>query len=220
MRSWRLPPAGRPRAVPPGPRWSCMLRWMRRSISRRVGGGLDHAQAASGAGVTEPGALISAEALSRLLCDAELRTVVEDGAGTVIGLGRRSRGVPARILRQLRRRDRGCSFPNCEHRRFTNAHPLVHIRRLSPAPVHSGQAHPMVASRRDHRPGQPGASVHVPSQARARARLGAHPRCRRRRGPLVPARRHEVPGWAGCGVRRYAWSFIDGAGGAVRPSPS
>jgi hypothetical protein len=29
------------------------------------------------------------------------------------------------MLRQLRWRDRGCSFPNCEHRRFTDAH---HIR--------------------------------------------------------------------------------------------
>jgi hypothetical protein len=30
------------------------------------------------------------------------------------------------MLRQLRYRDRDCRFPRCPHRRFTNAHHIVH----------------------------------------------------------------------------------------------
>lgn len=73
----------------------------------------------------EGGPVIHPETVRRLLCDARVQTVVEDGAGTVVGLGRLSREPSASMLRQLRYRDRGCRFPGCGARGFTQAH---HIR--------------------------------------------------------------------------------------------
>jgi hypothetical protein len=63
--------------------------------------------------------------VERLLCTASVQTVVEDDRGNVVQLGERSRLAPAWMERQVRYRDRGCMFPGCGARRFTEAH---HIR--------------------------------------------------------------------------------------------
>ncbi len=43
-----------------------------------------------------------------------------------LGDGRVSRTAPGWILRQLRHRDRGCTFPGCELRWFLQAHHVRH----------------------------------------------------------------------------------------------
>jgi hypothetical protein len=89
-----------------------------------------HAQLAglergSGGCELEDGPVIAPETVRRLLCDARIQAVLEDAAGRVVGLGRTSREPPAWMVRQVRYRDRGCRFPGCGARRFTEAH---HIR--------------------------------------------------------------------------------------------
>jgi hypothetical protein len=73
----------------------------------------------------EDGPVIHPETVRRLLCNARTQTVVEDAEGTVVGLGRMTREPSPWMIRQIRYRDRGCRFPGCGARRFTEAH---HIR--------------------------------------------------------------------------------------------
>lgn len=63
--------------------------------------------------------------VQRMLCNARVQSVLEDGSGNVIRLGRMRREPSAWMLRQVRYRDRGCRFPGCGARAFTEAH---HIR--------------------------------------------------------------------------------------------
>jgi Domain of unknown function (DUF222) len=72
----------------------------------------------------EGGPVIHPQSVRRLLCNARVQTVVEDQDGTVLGVGRLSRQVPAWMVRQVRHRDRECRFPGCGARRFTEAHHL------------------------------------------------------------------------------------------------
>jgi hypothetical protein len=74
---------------------------------------------------TEGGAILHVETVRRLLCNATIQPVVEAADGSVVGLGRASREPSAWMMRQLRHRDRTCTFPGCGNRRFTHAH---HIR--------------------------------------------------------------------------------------------
>jgi hypothetical protein len=73
----------------------------------------------------EDGPAVHPMVVERLLCTASVQTVVEDDRGNVVQLGERSRLAPAWMERQVRYRDRGCTFPGCGTRRFTEAH---HIR--------------------------------------------------------------------------------------------
>ncbi|MFN2490348.1 MAG: DUF222 domain-containing protein [Actinomycetota bacterium] len=74
----------------------------------------------------EGGPVIHPETARRLLCDGREETVVYDGGGHALGIGRASRTVPPWLLRQLRQRDGGCTFPGCESRRWLNAHHVRH----------------------------------------------------------------------------------------------
>ncbi len=74
---------------------------------------------------TEDGAVVPPQALRRLLCTARTQTVLEDRAGDAVGLGRMTREPSAWMIRQVRYRDRGCRFPGCGARAFTEAH---HVR--------------------------------------------------------------------------------------------
>jgi hypothetical protein len=63
----------------------------------------------------------------RLSCDASLVTVLEDDAGKVLNIGRRSRIVPPHIQRALDTRDEGqCRYPGCQCRQYTDAHHVKH----------------------------------------------------------------------------------------------
>ena len=75
--------------------------------------------------VTEDGAILHVDVVRRLLCNARIRTEVEAADGSVIGLGRTAREPSTWMMRQLRHRDRTCTFPGCGNRRFAHAH---HIR--------------------------------------------------------------------------------------------
>ena len=73
----------------------------------------------------EEGPAIHPEAARRLLCTARVQTVIEDGSRQPLGVGRMSREPSAWMLRQLRYRDHGCTFPGCGSRLFTHAHHVV-----------------------------------------------------------------------------------------------
>jgi len=77
----------------------------------------------------EGGPVIHPETARRLSCDARLQVVLEDAAGDAVGIGRMSRSAPAWLLRQLRYRDRACTFPGCESKRFLHAHHIEHWAR-------------------------------------------------------------------------------------------
>lgn len=62
----------------------------------------------------------------RLACDASLVTVLEDGKGNVLNIGRRSRTVPPAMARALKVRDGCCRFPGCCESRYVDAHHIQH----------------------------------------------------------------------------------------------
>jgi hypothetical protein len=74
----------------------------------------------------EDGPALHPAVARRLACDAEVVALVEDRAGTPLGVGRRTRAVPAGLRRALRARDRGCRFPGCPEQRLVEAHHIVH----------------------------------------------------------------------------------------------
>lgn len=89
-----------------------------------------HAQAealvSDGGCEIEGGPVINAETARRLSCDARLQVVEHDESGKAIGIGRTSRTVPAWLARELRHRDRCCTFPGCGSTRFLHAHHIEH----------------------------------------------------------------------------------------------
>jgi hypothetical protein len=80
----------------------------------------------------EGGGVAHPETARRLLCNARIQGVVEDGAGQPVRLGRMTREPSAWMLRQLRYRDSECTFPGCGERRFTQAHHIVWWERGGP----------------------------------------------------------------------------------------
>lgn len=73
----------------------------------------------------EQGPALAPTVVERLVCNARMQTVLEDARGEVIRVGRLRREPPSWMLRQLRYRDRGCVFPGCGTRSFTEAHHVV-----------------------------------------------------------------------------------------------
>lgn len=69
---------------------------------------------------------LSPRTARRLGCDASLVTVLEDGGGQVLNVGRRSRIVPAHIRRALLERDGVCQYPGCHESRYVDAHHIQH----------------------------------------------------------------------------------------------
>ncbi len=72
------------------------------------------------------GPSIAAQTARRLSCDASLVTLVEDDAGQVLDVGRKTRSIPPAIRRALRSRDSGCRFPGCSHTLFLDGHHIRH----------------------------------------------------------------------------------------------
>jgi hypothetical protein len=66
------------------------------------------------------------DTVKRLSCDGSLITVLEDERGTPLDVGRKHRTVSTPLKRALYARDRGCSFPGCERKRYLDAHHLTH----------------------------------------------------------------------------------------------
>jgi hypothetical protein len=78
-----------------------------------------------GACLLEDGPAIAPETAKRLACDASVRRVGEQD-GVVLDLGRRRRTTPPSLRRALQLRDRGCRYPGCTNRLFTDAHHVQH----------------------------------------------------------------------------------------------
>jgi hypothetical protein len=77
------------------------------------------------------GPVIANETARRLSCDAVVECVVTDHR-RVLGIGRRSRLIPAWLRRQLWFRDGGCRFPGCPERHFVHGHHRQHWSRGGP----------------------------------------------------------------------------------------
>ncbi|MGD8495724.1 MAG: DUF222 domain-containing protein [Gemmatimonadales bacterium] len=71
------------------------------------------------------GTRLSAETARRLACDCGVVRVEHDPDGEIVGVGSRTRSLPASLRRALETRDRGCRFPGCGLR-FTDGHHIVH----------------------------------------------------------------------------------------------
>ena len=74
----------------------------------------------------ESGPRVSAETSRRIACDASKVTLMTDGAGEPLSIGRKSRSIPPSIRRALRIRDKGCRFPGCTRSRFVDGHHIQH----------------------------------------------------------------------------------------------
>ena len=77
----------------------------------------------------DEGPAIPAETARRLACDASLVRVVENSAGEILDVGRKTRTLPPAIRRALKFRDTCCRFPGCTHQRFVDAHHIQHWAR-------------------------------------------------------------------------------------------
>jgi hypothetical protein len=80
----------------------------------------------------EGGGVLHPETARRLCCDSRLQVVLTEEDGNALGIGRLSRTVPPYLMRQVRMRDGGCTFPGCEARSFLYAHHIVHWIRGGP----------------------------------------------------------------------------------------
>jgi hypothetical protein len=64
--------------------------------------------------------------LERLTCDGSVVCVVDDTNGTPLDVGRKQRTVSTPLKRAVFARDRVCTFPGCERKRYLDAHHLEH----------------------------------------------------------------------------------------------
>ena len=69
--------------------------------------------------------VVAPETAQRIVCDASVRRARER-EGVILDHGRRKRTVPPTLRRALRLRDRGCRYPGCTNRLFTDAHHVQH----------------------------------------------------------------------------------------------
>ena len=170
-----------------------------------------HISADALAGHTDLGDGLSAEISRRLLCDAGVVPVLEDGAGRIIDVGRKTRTIPPALRRALRARDRGCRFPGCTHTRFVDAHHVEHW--LDGGETNLGNT--LLLCRHHHRAihehgftvgregeavvfRNPAGAILAPSGPRPALRADAFDLLRRRvdpAGALTPAT--NAPGWDG-----------------------
>jgi len=74
----------------------------------------------------EDGPSLPAETARRLACDSSVVSIVENGDGEPLNIGRKSRTIPPAIRRALSARDRGCRFPGCPNTRYVDAHHVQH----------------------------------------------------------------------------------------------
>jgi hypothetical protein len=74
----------------------------------------------------EDGPAIAAETARRVACDASVVSIVENEKGEPLSVGRKTRTIPPALQRALNARDKGCRFPGCTHKKYTNAHHIQH----------------------------------------------------------------------------------------------
>jgi hypothetical protein len=86
---------------------------------------LDVLEQGEGGCEIEGGGIAPVQTAGRLLCHARVQALLEDENTQPVRVGRLRRDPPGWMVRQLRYRDRECSFPGCGARRFTQAHHVV-----------------------------------------------------------------------------------------------
>ena len=77
----------------------------------------------------EDGPAVAAETARRLACDASVIAIVEDAKGEPLNVGCKTRSIPPALQRALNARDKGCRFPGCTHKKYTDAHHIKHWAR-------------------------------------------------------------------------------------------
>ncbi len=88
---------------------------------------VDDLHRVSGFATTETGELLSASAVRRLCCDAEVIPAVLGSESEVLDVGRLQRFVTAAIWKALVARDQHCRFPHCTRPPLmTHAHHIEH----------------------------------------------------------------------------------------------
>jgi hypothetical protein len=80
----------------------------------------------------ENGPVIHAETARRMSCDGRIEFVLHNELGEAVGIGRVDRNPPAWLRRQVRKRDRGCTFPGCGSKRFLHHHHIQHWTKGGP----------------------------------------------------------------------------------------
>jgi hypothetical protein len=85
----------------------------------------------------EGGGITGAETARRLACDGRIEFARHDCNGRTVGVDRASRTPPPWLVRQLRRRDRGCTFPGCDARWFLQSHHIRHWGKGGPTDLHN-----------------------------------------------------------------------------------
>jgi Domain of unknown function (DUF222)/HNH endonuclease len=86
-----------------------------------------------GLGITATGEHLSAAAVRRISCDADLTAIRLDANGVPLSMGRTRRIVSPQQWLALVIRDRGCVFPNCDRPApWTQAHHIVHWSQGGP----------------------------------------------------------------------------------------
>jgi Domain of unknown function (DUF222) len=80
----------------------------------------------TGSDETECGYIMHRSITEKLMCDGRLQHVLTDSEGNPLGIGYESRNIPRWLKRQVKHRDKHCTFPGCHHRYFVDAHHVVH----------------------------------------------------------------------------------------------
>jgi hypothetical protein len=86
-----------------------------------------------GLGITATGEHISAAAVRRISCDADITAIRLDTNGVPLSMGRTRRAVSPQQWHALVVRDRGCVFPNCDRpAAWTQTHHITHWSQGGP----------------------------------------------------------------------------------------
>ena len=91
-----------------------------------MAGGSGCCTVAGGDGLADTPTAVPVTSARRILCDAAMESLLDDGNGNEMRLGRRSRVVRGRLRRAVRLRDGGCRFPGCSRRGWLDAHHIIH----------------------------------------------------------------------------------------------
>jgi hypothetical protein len=74
----------------------------------------------------DDGPALAPETVRRLACDASIVIAVHDAVDRLVGTSKKAPAIPASTRRAVRRRDKGCRFPGCGARAFTQVHHVKH----------------------------------------------------------------------------------------------
>jgi hypothetical protein len=85
----------------------------------------DAGEASELAGELEHGGLIDTQTVRKIACGATVTVAVDDDVGHTMYEGRARRFPTGAQRREVRRRDRQCRFPGCDHVTFADVHHIV-----------------------------------------------------------------------------------------------